>query len=408
MSRRPLLLPLRLAGAEALHERRFFALSALGLAAVLAPLLVLLALKHGVIDVLLTRLIQDPANREIRVALHGDYDDAFLQRLAAQPGVDFLVPQVRALSTIVRLAVVSADPPRIAEAELLPSAAGEPLLPEATPPPPADGIALSRDLAERLQLGVGDGLRVIVSRQRGGQEERVTLELSVYAIAERGRLGGRNALVPGALLLAFEDYRDDRSVPAFGWEGAHPPPATEARIYSRFRLYATRLEDVAPLADHLATLGIETQTAAAAIQQVTAMNRSLSQIFAVIAALGALGYLAALATSLWSHVERKRRALSLLRLLGLPAWGLAAFPMVQAAVIAGSGFLLALLLYVFAAWAINALFAEGLVPGERLAELPAGHVLLGALVTLLVALLAAGYAAWRARGVEPAEGLRDV
>ena len=405
---RPLLLPLRLAAAEALHERRFFALSALGLAAVLAPLLVLLALKVGVIDVLLTRLLEDPANREIRIALHGDYDAAFLEALAEEPGVAFLVPQVRALSTIVRLAVVDASPQRIAEAELLPTAAGEPLLPADAPPPPAQGIALSRDLAEQLAVGVGDPLRVIVSRQRGGGEERVFLDLAVYAIAERGRLGGRNALVPGELLLAFEDYRDDRAVAAYGWEGSGKPPAPEARIYSRFRLYAAGLEDVGRLADHLARLGVETQTAAAAIAQVTEMNRSLSRIFAVIAALGGAGYLAALATSLWSHVERKRRALSILRLLGLPAWGLAAFPMLQAAVIAMVGFLLALGLYFLAAWAINALFAEGLVPGERLAALPGGHVLLGALVTLLVALLAAGYAAWRARGIEPAEGLRDV
>ena len=43
------------AGQDALAERRYFLLSAFGLAAVLAPLLVLLALKHGVIDVLLTR-----------------------------------------------------------------------------------------------------------------------------------------------------------------------------------------------------------------------------------------------------------------------------------------------------------------------------------------------------------------
>ena len=42
-------LVLRLALAEARHERRFLLLSAIGLAAVLAPLLVLLALKVGVV-----------------------------------------------------------------------------------------------------------------------------------------------------------------------------------------------------------------------------------------------------------------------------------------------------------------------------------------------------------------------
>jgi len=406
--RRPIALPFRLAIAEAAHERRFFALSAFGLAAVLAPLLVLLALKHGVIDVLLTRLIQDPANREIRVALHGDFGQDFLADLAARSEVAFLVPQVRALSATVVLAAADASPPVTAEAELLPSAAGEPLLPANQPAPPAAGIALSRDLAERLGRGPGDSVRVILTRTRNGVQQRELLDLTVYAVAERGRLGGRQALVPQALLEAFEDYRDDVAVPARGWEGTHPPPAEGTRRYSRFRLYAGTLDQVAPLADWLASWGVETRTEAAAIADVMAMNRSLSRIFAIVAGLGGLGYLAALATSLWSNVERKRRALSLLRLMGLPAWGLAAFPMVQALLIAGLGLALAFGLYALAAWAINALFAEALVPGERLAGLTPGHVLLAAGVTLLVALLAAGTAARRALRIEPAEGLRDV
>lgn len=397
---------LRLALAEARHERRFILLSAIGLAAVLAPLLVLLALKVGVVDVLLTRLLADPANREIKVALHGDYDAAFLERLRQQPEVAFLVPQTRALSATALLAALDASPQQTADAELLPSAAGDPLLPDGVTLGP-EQIALSADLAERLARRPGDSLRLIVARQKDGREQRVYRDLTVAAVVERGRLGGRNALVPAALLRALEDYRDDVEVSAYGWEGSRAPPVPEARRYSRFRLYATSLESVAPLADHLARLGVETQTRAADIESVTALNRALSRIFAIVAGLGGLGYVAALAVSLWTDVERKRRTLALLRLLGLPRRALAALPLLQAGLIAGLGFLAAVGLYLLAAAVVNRSFAQGLIPGERLAGLPAGHIALAFAVTLLVALLAAALAARRAARVEPAEGLRD-
>src|SRR5262249_2722194 len=163
--------------------------------------------------------------------------------------------------------------------------------------------------------------------------ERVFIDLSVAAIADRAGLGNRQALVPAKLLLAFEDYRDDRAVPAFGWDGTQPAVDEAARTYSRFRLYARTLADVRPLAAPLAQQGIETVTQAAAIESVMAMNRSLSTLFAIVAGLGGLGYLAALATSLWSNVERKRRTLSLLRLLGVPRWGVSLFPLVQAVLV---------------------------------------------------------------------------
>ena len=398
-------LALRLAVQDALHERRYFLLSAFGLAAVLAPLLVLLALKHGVIDVLLTRLLDNPANRELTVALHGNFDRAFLDQLAQRPEVAFLVPQVRALSASVTLANLTSDPQRTADAELLPTAAGDPLL---TATVPDNGIALSRDLAEQLAAGAGTEIRVIVTRKRAGREERVYLDLAVSAVVERAGLGNRHALVPAKLLLAFEDYRDDRAVPTYGWQGSFLAVDEATRSFSRFRLYARTLEDVEPLADYLATQGIDTVTQAAAIGSVLAMNRSLSTLFAIVAGLGGLGYLAALATSLWSNVERKRRTLSLLRLLGLPRWGVALFPLVQAVLVALCGFVLALALYAVAALAVNRLFAEDLLQGESLAFLGLGHVLLALSVTLLVALAAAGEAARRAARIDPAEGLRDV
>ncbi|MCK5203198.1 MAG: hypothetical protein KAR15_04980, partial [Desulfobacterales bacterium] len=56
---------IHLALRDYLHERLLSACAVMGLAAVLAPLLVLFGVKSGIINTMSDRLIQDPRNREI-------------------------------------------------------------------------------------------------------------------------------------------------------------------------------------------------------------------------------------------------------------------------------------------------------------------------------------------------------
>ncbi|MFM8991322.1 MAG: ABC transporter permease, partial [Alphaproteobacteria bacterium] len=60
---RRLALVAALAWRDLVHEARLFACTATGFAAVLAPLLVLFALKHGVIEGLRETLVQNPRAR---------------------------------------------------------------------------------------------------------------------------------------------------------------------------------------------------------------------------------------------------------------------------------------------------------------------------------------------------------
>ena len=109
------------------------------------------------------------------------------------------------------------------------------------------------------------------------------------------------------------------------------------RRYPAFRLYARSLDEVAPLRDHLLSQGIEVETQAAAIAQIQTLNRNLTAIFALIAGLSAVGYASALGINVLAAIERKRRELSILRLLGLPGRGLVWFPLLQALLTAGFG-----------------------------------------------------------------------
>ena len=117
--------------------------------------------------------------------------------------------------------------------------------------------------------------------------------------------------------MATEDYRDGAAVPALGVDRGHrcgSEPA--ARAFASARLYARSLDDVAPLAAWVRDQGYEVSTRAKEIETVKALDRVLAFVFLVLASIGVGGYLFSLAASLWANVDRKRREIALLRLVG--------------------------------------------------------------------------------------------
>ncbi|WP_079455635.1 CYTH domain-containing protein [Pseudomonas aeruginosa] len=118
------------------------------------------------------------------------------------------------------------------------------------------------------------------------------------------------------------------------------------------------------------------------------------------------GAFAAIAASSLAAVERKRRALAVLRLLGFPTAALVGFVMLLALFSAVFGLFLAGLLYAATAGALNHLFDNQ--SGEFVCRLLPSHYLTALLATLLCSVLAAASGGWRAARIEAAEGLRDV
>ena len=95
---RRLALVAALAWRDLVHEARLFACTATGFAAVLAPLLVLFALKHGVIEGLRETLVQNPRARMVVNTANRGFDQQVLATLAARPDVAFVVPRTRTLN----------------------------------------------------------------------------------------------------------------------------------------------------------------------------------------------------------------------------------------------------------------------------------------------------------------------
>jgi putative ABC transport system permease protein len=85
--------------ADLAGERLLAICSALSLAAVLAPLVVLAGLRHGVVEGLRELLLENPHAREIVTNANRTLPVATLERIAARADVQVLIPRTRTLSS---------------------------------------------------------------------------------------------------------------------------------------------------------------------------------------------------------------------------------------------------------------------------------------------------------------------
>jgi putative ABC transport system permease protein len=393
-------LALRLALADLRHEWRLSLCTALAIAAVLAPLLILAGLRAGVIGGLRETLLENPSAREVTTAANRTFTAEDIGALRARPEVAFVVPRVRALAAAAEFRREGGSPFR---GELLSTAPGDPLLP-GVPPLPTDGIVLSASAAARLGgARPGDAVVLRLSRQREGRFEILTLPLTVAGIAPPSAFDREGGFVPLALTEFVEEWQELRAEGP--WDPAAAPQAAR-RSHAGFRAYAQRLEDVPELAAALRAEGVEIRSRAGEIAQLLSLDRNLALLLLIVAGVGGAGYVLSLGAGLWAGVERKRERLALLRLFGLPRAGLLAFPLAQAALLAVAGAVLGAAGAMVASVGINRAFA-----GMALVDRPLCVVLpldlgVAAAATLAGAMAAALLAARRAARTEPFAGLR--
>lgn len=394
-----------LAVADYRHESRLSLCLIAALAAVLAPLLVLFGLRYGIVSTLREELRRNPTTLELRPLTQGRYDQAFFSRLRNRPETDFLIPNTRFLAATVALQNTAHPTAPVVDAEMIPTAAGDPLLKGAVIAIPRVGEAvLSQTAAEKLKASPGDSLSGRLGRVMEDRHETVRFPLRVRAVIPVALYARDAVFVAPEFLLMAEDYREGFTVPV--WEASGRVRAQGERLFASFRLYAHSIDEVGPLRDWLAAGGVDTDTRLAEIRLVQRLDRALTILFLVLAGLGGSGFGLSLTISLWGNVERKRYELSVLRLLGLPSTALAAFPVVQASLTGLFGALLAGVFYAAASPVINGLFAEGLTTTQVVCRLPIASFLSALALTLGLAIAAALAAGWRATRFSPAEGLR--
>ncbi len=395
---------LRLASRDYAHEWQMSGCFVLALAAVLGPMLVLFGLKFGIVGGMLDQLVENPENREVRPVASGRFAPAWFGSMQRRSDVAFVVPRTRSIAATIELS--SEQSTRIVRAELIPSGRGDPLLPaDSALPDGMNRVVLSLTAAEKLGVVAGDRIDGSVTRHYRGEKERSHVELTVAAVAPASAFAREGVFADIRLVEAIEEYRDGRAVPALGWEGAAGP---EERSYPGFRLYARSIYDVDTLREDLTGQGVEVRTKAGDIELVMSMDRNLSAIYWAIAIIGLIGFSLSLGASLWANVDRKRKELSVLRLVGFRTGDIVWFPVTQAFYTGLLGWLLAVAIYLGAAYAINNMLADQLAEGQQVCVLLPQHYLLALALTIGAAVFAAALAGWRSARIEPSEGLREI
>lgn len=212
-----------LAAAHLRHEWVLTLCLVIALAAVISPLLVLLGLKHGTIQTLRERLVEDPVFREIRPTQTREFAPEWFDGLAAWPGVGFLTPTILPLSSVIT--VVLPQDSGTALFDLIPTAPGDPLILENGGVVPGEGeVALTDEAARLTGAKPGGEIAVRVTRTRGGRSEAVEAALKVAAVLEPRAGSLARVYAPLPFVLDVEGYKEGYAAPGRGWPGETPQP----------------------------------------------------------------------------------------------------------------------------------------------------------------------------------------
>lgn len=399
-----------LAWRDVWHDRRITLCMVAAVISVVAPLLLLFGLKHGIVTHMREDLARQPSNLELRMIGSHDLDRSWFESMQSDPRIGFVIPMTRSLNTTGDLRVSASA--YLPDVELIPSASGDPMLLGQPGPGNDASVILSHSAAQRLAVGPGDSMQLLIARQRGGLSERLSVPLTVQSVLDAGAFARQGALITLDLLTMLEDFRDGAQVPspgAYVFDGSELAWAPVVREqYPRARLYARRLEDVQAVSVKLQQQGIETVSRLSEIQAVQAIDRLMGLVFSVIAWLGVIGCVASLMGAFAANIDRKRKDLALLRLMGYGRATLLGYVLVQACVIALTGFVTGAMLYLAGSQTFNVLLGQTLPQGEYVTRLDPMHWLAGLGLSVLVALLVSGFGGWMAMRVQASESLRDI
>ena len=386
------------------HDRKVSLCMMASVVAVVAPLLLLFGLKFGIVSQMRQELLSDPRNKEVKMIASDQLDQAWFDRLRALPSVGFVMPLTRALNTVADLFVDSSH--FIENIELIPTAAGDPLLGEVMPPATANQVILTAMAAQRLGVKPGDTVRLNISRQLDKVNERAQMQVQVLAILPGAAFGCAAAFVTLPLLVSLEDFRDGFQTPILNVEkGEAPRPRQD---FARARIYASEIEQVESLASFLAEQRIETSSRLAEIKAVQEIDRVLSIVFNVIAWAAVLGCAASMIGGLMANIDRKRKDLALLRLFGYGREAMLGYVVMQAMTLTALGFGLGLLLYGLGSLLFDQLLGVALSAGRFVCRLEPIHAVFALCAALFVSLCVSVFGGLLVTKIEPAESLRDV
>lgn len=405
MFRNRTLLLSRLALQDLWHDRIISFCIVSSLIAVIAPLLLLFGLRFGIVSQLQDDLAKDPRNLEIRMLSSGSYDQGWIEQLRQRPDVGFAIGQTRSLNTLADLQKDNSH--FIENVEVIPTAGGDPLLADLKLNHENE-IILTAEAVRKLNVDVGDTITLLVSRQFEGSREWGRKSLTVVGILPPTYFNRAAIFAQPTLLIMLENFRDGYATPAFAVSSGQGLVSDKPARYARARLYAKDIDNVASLEQDLRAQRIETTSRLADIENVKSINRVLGVIFNTIAATALIGCIASLTGSFIANIDRKRKHIAVLRLLGFTSQAVGLYVVFQGCLLSILAYVGGYGIYLIASQVFNQVLSGTLATGEMLCKITLEHSLLAMATTVVVALVVASISAYRAIKIEPAQSLREV
>jgi len=389
---------------DLLNDRKVSICIMASIVAVVAPLLLLFGLKFGIVSQLRAELLSDPRNLEIRMLASAKLEPSWFEKMQRSEGVGFVMPLTRSLNTIADLYV---DSRRFAEnVELIPTAVKDPLLDGVTIPQARDEVVLSSSAAARLGVKLGEKVQLRVNRLHESRTERAQIEVRVLAILPPESFARPAVFLTLPLLVEIEDFRDGFYVSGFGVETG---TVSQARThFARARMYADKIENVEAFANRMSAEGIETSSRLAEIKSVQSIDKVLRIVFGVIAWIALLGCAASLIGAFMANIDRKRKDLALLRLMGYGRVAMQAYVVMQSVVLTLTGFVVGCLMYLVGSHLFNQMLGEYMKADRFVCRLEPVHFFVALAGALLLATVVAGVGGVVVTKIEPAESLRDL
>lgn len=395
----------RLSLADLWYDRKVSFCIIASVISVITPLLLLFSLKYGVVSQLRQQLLNDPQNLEVKIVGNLQLDNEMFKWIEQQPETAFVIPLTRSLNTQADLMKDASH--FVNNAEVIPTAKGDPITENLPLLTNKNQILLSSLSAEKMQVNVGNLVKMVITRQLDGKLEKGIAELEVIGIIPEINYSRAAAFVTLDLLIEMENYYDGYVSNVFltSKGNINPPVHTS---FARARIYAKALENVAPLAFKLREKHIDTRTQAKAIENVQAIDRVLNFIFGVIAITAVFGCILSFTGSFLSNIERKRKDIAFMRLLGFRCQDIILYLINQAMMLSCLAFILSCLLFLAGNYAFNLVLGENLVSQSVVSQLQFYHFIYAFLLTLFISGTVVIIGGRRAVKIQPAESLREA
>ena len=309
-------------------------------------------------------------------------DKSFFEELKNDPHIDFYIPLTRSLSVTAN---VNFKGKMITNLEAIPTKAGDPLVIKSGIKGELqdDEAYLSEQIAQDLNIKVGDKFKFVISRIREGRTQNAIVQLTLKGIIKKEYLKYKSILIPLTPLIYMEDFRDGYEPPIFSDGSA----LNEQRKYfAKARIYVKTLDDV-EIVDKKLRAHYQITSALESINNLKAICNVLDFILTVISLVSIFGGVIAICGLIWTNLSRLEKTFALLKLTGLNKKQIMLMVIFENLILSTTAYAIALGLFATAKALFNHYFSNILGQNTLVSLLTINHMLIGFALSTTICLV---------------------